>query len=288
MRSRPGRPDRHQKCTGPERHRVTPLSTTGRYSTDPGHDRPDAGRFSHASETMSAYVAGFAAGTDGDRPGIPDPVRPGPDDRPGTTGSAPIPGTARGSRSDGTDRRPRMALGRTSLGRTGLGSPGDDIRPRSPGRGPRGGPGHTGTGGRTGPGVFRRPGRGARSGLGGTDGHRDAATTHDVRAGTGVGGEGRRGRDGRGSGHRGHRGTRKSPLPDVMPALGPAQRKDIPEPAVPAPTLAAERRPVPLATGDRASAIATPAVGMGAATTGPSVPAMGMPAAAASPSVRPP
>lgn len=38
MRSRPGDPDRHRKCTGRPECRVTALSTTGRLSTDPVHD----------------------------------------------------------------------------------------------------------------------------------------------------------------------------------------------------------------------------------------------------------
>lgn len=44
MRSRPGDPDRHKKCTGPAERRVTALSTTGRYSTDPVHDPRGPGR----------------------------------------------------------------------------------------------------------------------------------------------------------------------------------------------------------------------------------------------------
>src|SRR5690348_18473030 len=83
VRSRPGDPDRHGKCTGPGRCRVTPLSTTGRWSTDPGHDPSDAGPFSHASETMCAYVAGVAVGNDGDRAGCADPLSPGPGERSG-------------------------------------------------------------------------------------------------------------------------------------------------------------------------------------------------------------
>lgn len=251
---------------------MTPLSTTGRCSTDPGHDPPDAGRFSHASETMSAYVAGPAAGFDGDRPGIPDPVRPGTYDRTRTTGPHRTTGTFRpsGSRSSGPGRGPRLARGRTSLGRTGLGTAGDGIRPRSPGRGPHGGSRHTGTGRRTGPGVVRGQGRGTRSGLSGTDGHGHTTPAHDIRSGPGNSGEGHRSRGGRGTGHR---GTRQLPLPDIVPALGLAQRKDVPGSTVTAATLAIEQGPVALAAGGWGEAVTALAVGMRA---DPTVPAVGM------------
>lgn len=245
---------------------MTPLSTTGRCSTDPSHDPPDAGRFSHASETMSAYMAGPAAGFDGDRPGIPDPVRLGTYDRTRTAGPHGTTGTFRrsGSRSGGPGCGPRVARGRTSLGPTGLGTAGDDIRPRSPGRGPHRGSRHTGTGRRTGPGVVRGQSRGTRSGLSGTDRHGHPTSAHDIRSGAGNGGEGRRSRDGRGTGHR---GTRQPPLPDVMPALGPTQRKDLPGPTVTTATLATEQGPVPLAAGGRGGTVTTSAVDTRATTT---------------------
>lgn len=223
VRSRPGDPDRHQKCTGPERHRVTPLSTTGRYSTDPGHDPPDAGRFSHASETMCAYVAGATAGHDGDRPGGAEPVGPGPPVRPspsdpdGTTGTC----RAAGPRYDGPGGRRHVAGGRTPFGGTGLGSPGDALRPRPPRRGPGRVPRHAGARRGSRPRLLRGPRRGPRHRLGGTVEHGDTTAPHDIRACRTDGTKRRRGDGGR---RARHGGTKRVALRELVPALGPTKR----------------------------------------------------------------
>ncbi len=151
---------------------MTPLSTTGRWSTGPRQDPPDAGPFSHASETICAYVAGVAAGNHGGRtrrvgragdvghachagaiagrPGHPDPLVPdersrasGP--RGGATGRRCAgPGGATGRRCAGPGGRPPLAGGYAPVGPAGLAAPGDALRSRPPGRGPRGGPGRPG------------------------------------------------------------------------------------------------------------------------------------------------
>src|SRR5690348_12239380 len=56
VRSRPGDPDRHKKCTGPAERWVTPLPTKRQLSTDPAMIGWDTGRFSHAKGTMCTVL----------------------------------------------------------------------------------------------------------------------------------------------------------------------------------------------------------------------------------------
>lgn len=130
VRSRPGDPDRHKKCKGPAERRVTPLSPTGRLSTDSAMITRRAGRYSHASGTMPADLVCGTADDDGVCWGA---GRAGRRAGPAVSGHR----TRTGPRRAGAGRRPGLAGGRPPRGPTRLGPTGESVRPGSPRRRPR-------------------------------------------------------------------------------------------------------------------------------------------------------
>ena len=231
---------------------MTPISTTGQYSTAPPR-RPRIGPSSrHASEPRSVLDRG--ATTDSDTDDV---------DGTGSTRTRPAHIGCPAHPHD----RPHLARGHPSPGPTGLGTTSDALREGPPRRGPGSNRGRPGAGGGTGPGALRGPGGGTGSRLGGTHGHGHPTPANNVRTGDGSGEEGHGGDSGRGGGHG---GTRRQPLPDDVPALGPTAGRHLPEPAhAPAPMVGTQG-PVPptTGTGRPTTRIATQPAGMRAAWGG--------------------
>jgi hypothetical protein len=240
VRSRPGDPDRHKKCTGPSHLRVTGLSTTGQYSTDPAHDqRGVAVPGDGVRHDLQPHQPPFAVPASArSRPSTCPQARLRPRPHAGrhtrrrTALDSPVRRrrrrTARARRSPGAVERrgrlPVLAGGLTSDRATRLGASGHRVRSRSSRRGSRRARRRGRTGRRCGPGLLRGPGGGARGGLDHTAGHRGPTPADHIRTGGTAGRQGRPRRRGTGGGHAGRRPV---PLPDDLPPLGGAAGQDL-------------------------------------------------------------
>lgn len=135
---------------------MTPISTTGQYSTGPPIPPGIAAGSAHASETRSATCGpGPVAAPDADADSDADGV-----DGAGSRGAPADRTVTRGGRPAHTHDRPHLAGGNTSVGPACLGTAPDALRQGPPGRGPGGGPGRPGSRGGRRPGALRRPGGG--------------------------------------------------------------------------------------------------------------------------------